>query len=302
VECICGKAVVLLSPEDGTDNVDVRTEFTWLRPSGNVAGYRLYVGQEANPASDEDNLVEIFNDAETLSFTLESDLLPVTDYFWQVVAFGAFGDSEASESWRFTTQIVPPGQVTLTAPVNYAEEVALEQTLTWTTPTGIVTGYKVFIGTPELPETPTAIVTETTFSPTLSFATTYRWKVIAFNNAGDGEASETRSFTTIEEHTSVDEATTAPIVTELLTNFPNPFNPETTIRFALSNESNLEIIIYNVRGQLIRTLVNGNMSSGVHNVVWNGRDDNGDPVGSGMYFYRMRAGDYQSVGRMMLLK
>ena len=113
--------------------------------------------------------------------------------------------------------------------------------------------------------------------------------------------SESWYFTT-EEEVNVDDETLLPVSTALVGNFPNPFNPETTIRFTLSHAENVEINIYNVRGQLIRTLVNGYVNGGRHNVVWNGLNDNGNPVGSGVYFYRMTAGEYQSVRRMMLIK
>jgi hypothetical protein len=90
--------------------------------------------------------------------------------------------------------------------------------------------------------------------------------------------------------------------TRLVSNFPNPFNPETVIAFSLSNVGNVEINVYNVRGQLVRTLVNDVYNAGVHQVVWNGRDENGVQVGSGVYFYRMRAGEYHSMRRMILMK
>jgi hypothetical protein len=103
--------------------------------------------------------------------------------------------------------------------------------------------------------------------------------------------------------------------TALVGNYPNPFNPTTTIRFEIGNNtpsasshpsiegnSHVRVDIYNVRGQRVRTLVNGMYSAGTHSVVWNGTDDNGRNVSSGMYFYRMTAGEYTSVRRMMLLK
>jgi len=89
---------------------------------------------------------------------------------------------------------------------------------------------------------------------------------------------------------------------KLVGNFPNPFNPETTVRFTLPNEESVVLEIFNVRGQRVRTLVNGYMNSGMHNIVWNGKDDSGREVGSGVYFYRLIAGDYQSVRRMILMK
>jgi len=88
----------------------------------------------------------------------------------------------------------------------------------------------------------------------------------------------------------------------LLTNYPNPFNPETTIRFDVLKEGDVSIDIFNVKGQRVRSLVNGSYHRGSHSVVWNGVDDKGNTVGSGVYFYRMRTGDTIQTRRMMLLK
>jgi len=93
-----------------------------------------------------------------------------------------------------------------------------------------------------------------------------------------------------------------PAVTALAGNYPNPFNPETTIRFSLARESRVEISIYSINGQLVRSLVNGSYGAGVHSAMWNGRDSIGRPVSSGVYFYRMTTSGYSSVRKMVLLK
>jgi len=93
-----------------------------------------------------------------------------------------------------------------------------------------------------------------------------------------------------------------PILTALLGNFPNPFNPSTTISFVLSSYENVSIDIFNVRGQLVRGLVSGVWSEGSHEVIWNGTDDNGTVLGSGLYFYRFTAGDIVETRKMLLLK
>jgi len=64
----------------------------------------------------------------------------------------------------------------------------------------------------------------------------------------------------------------------------------------------VSIDIFNIRGQRVRSLIDEIHQHGEHSIVWNGRDDNGVSVGSGVYFYRMMAGEYQSVRRMMLIK
>ena len=90
--------------------------------------------------------------------------------------------------------------------------------------------------------------------------------------------------------------------TELIGNYPNPFNPETTISYSVKEASPVRIEIYNSRGQRVRTLVNETQSAGWYNIVFNGRDDTGKPVASGVYFYRMSAGSYSSTRRMILMQ
>jgi hypothetical protein len=91
-------------------------------------------------------------------------------------------------------------------------------------------------------------------------------------------------------------------VTELQGNFPNPFNPETTIRYSVKDASPVNIGIYNVKGQLVKTLVNEEKASGNHGIVWDGRDNNNHAVSSGVYFYKMTAGKYSSTKKMIMMK
>ncbi|HOE91117.1 MAG TPA: choice-of-anchor J domain-containing protein, partial [Candidatus Cloacimonadota bacterium] len=90
--------------------------------------------------------------------------------------------------------------------------------------------------------------------------------------------------------------------TALVGNYPNPFNPTTTISYNLANDSHVSIDIYNVKGQKVKTLVNDRVTAGTHNVVWNGKDDSGKNVGSGIYFFNMKAGKYTSTRKMILMK
>jgi hypothetical protein len=90
--------------------------------------------------------------------------------------------------------------------------------------------------------------------------------------------------------------------TALLGNFPNPFNPETSISYTIKDAAHVRVDIYNLKGQLIRTLVNENQASGRYQVAFNGRDDLGRPIGSGIYFCRMSAGKYQSTLKMVLME
>lgn len=85
-------------------------------------------------------------------------------------------------------------------------------------------------------------------------------------------------------------------------NYPNPFNPETTIEFGIKENSNVLIEIYNIKGQKVKTLINGFREAGYHSVIWNGKDNSGKPVASGLYFYRMRTDNYSKIRKMILLK
>jgi len=93
-----------------------------------------------------------------------------------------------------------------------------------------------------------------------------------------------------------------PLTTQLKGNYPNPFNPETTIYFDLANDSVVSIEIFNIRGQRVRILTNNHFYAGKHSVVWNGTDDNGKTVSSGIYFQKMVTEDYFATRRMVLIK
>jgi hypothetical protein len=89
---------------------------------------------------------------------------------------------------------------------------------------------------------------------------------------------------------------------ELLQNYPNPFNPSTNIRYALPRESHVTLIICNILGQRVRTLVNDARSAGRYEVTWDGKDERGFSVGTGMYLCRIEAGEYTNIQKMLLLK
>ncbi len=89
---------------------------------------------------------------------------------------------------------------------------------------------------------------------------------------------------------------------EMKPNYPNPFNPETTIEYGLPENANVRMIIYNILGQQIRELVNQFQPAGFHQVRWNGRDDVGASVGSGIYFLRITAGQQTRMQRLILQK
>jgi FlgD Ig-like domain len=88
----------------------------------------------------------------------------------------------------------------------------------------------------------------------------------------------------------------------LAQNEPNPFNPETTIRYTVPAAGNVTINIYDASGRLVRTLLDGSSPAGSHNVTWNGVDNHNSQVSSGVYFYRLTAGKFSETKKMVLLK
>ncbi len=93
-----------------------------------------------------------------------------------------------------------------------------------------------------------------------------------------------------------------PQTTALLGNYPNPFNPQTSISFRVNEAVPVNIGIYNARGQLVRSLSLETRSAGTHSVTWDGRDESGLSVSNGIYYYKMTAGRYSSTRKMLLMK
>ncbi|NIP42907.1 MAG: T9SS type A sorting domain-containing protein [candidate division Zixibacteria bacterium] len=85
-------------------------------------------------------------------------------------------------------------------------------------------------------------------------------------------------------------------------NFPNPFNPITTIDFSVPRECHVTLEVYNVLGQTVKMLVDENLPQGYHSVTWDATNSNGNPVPTGVYFYRMTADEFHMVRKMLLIR
>ncbi len=94
----------------------------------------------------------------------------------------------------------------------------------------------------------------------------------------------------------------SPVFEMAASNFPNPFNPTTTITYSIPEDGEMSLKIYNTKGQLVKTLKNEYASAGNHEAIWNGEDRNGNPVSSGIYFYRLENASSSVINKMLLLK
>ena len=102
-------------------------------------------------------------------------------------------------------------------------------------------------------------------------------------------------------------ASLIPEETALFANYPNPFNPETWIPYQLAEPADVTLAIYDMNGQLVRRLVVGHQAAGMYQsrsraVYWDGRNQLGESVASGLYFYTLTAGDFTETRRMLILK
>lgn len=109
-------------------------------------------------------------------------------------------------------------------------------------------------------------------------------------------------YVTVSEFSAIDESNALPTAFKVEQNYPNPFNPETTIKYQAPKNTHIRMNIYSINGQKIRTLVNEEKQAGYYTVVWDGKNDGGMNVASGIYIMQIRAGEYVNVIKMSLLK
>lgn len=139
------------------------------------------------------------------------------------------------------------------------------------------------------------IVTDWEIDDELPADTTLFWRVrIRTGESAEDWTSMHKFFTTSDKF--------LPTEFQLGQNYPNPFNPSTMISFSLPIRSEVVLTVYNVLGQQVRKLLNSTMEAGQHDINWDSRDDNNQPVGSGIYFYRLTAGEFTKSRKMVLIR
>jgi hypothetical protein len=212
---------------------------------------------------------------------------------------------EVNDGYPYLQGMFPtphPLMPVLVSPENNSENIPVDVVLKWDSTEKPNPNYRVYFGTENPPVYVGDVQNATSWTPgtVLEYETEYFWKIVPYNEVGEVDECPVWSFTTgvfVSNKDNVDIFKNA-----LNGNYPNPFNPETIIKFSLEKESLVSIEIYNIRGARVKTLVKGVMNRGNHNIKWNGVDDLGKPVGSGLYLYRMKTGEYVDVKKMLLLK
>jgi hypothetical protein len=175
--------------------------------------------------------------------------------------------------------------------------------LNWIAPqqgTYPVQGYRVYRRFADYPFDMVAETTVTSYSEELETIGVYSYYVSPVYSVGEGAPSNL--VLVAFPFTGNPDGPTPVFVNFLSPNYPNPFNPTTTISFSVAKAGSVKLSIYNTKGQLVKTLVNDVKAAGQHRIVWNGLNNNNRPVSTGMYLYKLEAPGYTKTRKMMMLK
>lgn len=123
--------------------------------------------------------------------------------------------------------------------------------------------------------------------------------VIQFNTTSQITA---RMLSDFNPPVANDDEVVVPATTQLIGNYPNPFNPNTTIRFSLEKAAPAQVTIFNQKGQVVKTYELPAAEKGLNNISWNGKDNNGQSVANGVYFFRLKSGSFTSTKKMVMMK
>ena len=219
----------------------------------------------------------------------------------QSSAYGPFTISPTNQS-QYTefTLIYLPKPFSTSFTVN--NETGL-LTIAWTEPFDPVlpvVSYKVYKRFDTGPFTFVEETTDLNYEETLTLIGNYQYYIrVRYINV-EGSPSDTLSFA--YPYTDNNDPQVPGLTTNLKANYPNPFNPTTTIAFDLAEGGAVNLRIYNLKGQLVKTLFSGDKQAGRHNIVWDGRDQHNRPVASGVYLYRLDTKGYSQSRKMLMMK
>jgi len=139
---------------------------------------------------------------------------------------------------------------------------------------------------------------------TVTFLQDHKFKMELFNSAGGDAVNDSAQWYIPPEETGIKNGNKALLADnfQLEQNYPNPFNPTTTIDFTITKKEPVKLSIFDILGHEVKTLVNQSLAPGRHSVTWDGRDEAGAIVASGVYFYRLEAGDFIDVKKLTFIQ
>ncbi len=285
---------ILISPVNNASDTRADTlVLAWSNVQG-ASGYECQISEDPTFSS----LVYTSDSTADTIFTAIS-LQNLQKYYWRVLAYNIGGASGFSLTDSFTTVVAVPRRPHLVSPFLSAH-VTRQVTLTWNESPS-ATSYTLQVASDQLFRT---IIVDTTCADTsvslpvvLQASTDYYWRVSASNAGGSSAYSVQGTFTTGTGIDALNESNGVPKEFALYRNYPNPFNPTTVIQYDVPKEAQVTIGVYNTLGQKVATLVNERESAGRYSVEFDG-----SRFSSGLYFFRMAAGSFVKVQKMMLVK
>lgn len=231
-----------------------------------------------------DELYEVINDISILEFCDAELDNGVYEYY--VTAVYEEGETVPSNLETVTIVLPPPDNLTIDSTPTGSNVIIF-----WDEPNEYVTGYRIYRNDQFLVETVSNYYFDQGVEPAV-----YTYGITCLY--GDYESEPVTGEIDL---TSTDD-NIIPAVTELSGNYPNPFNPATEIRFQLAEKGHVKLMVYNLKGQQVKVLLDTETAPGIYHVIWDGRDENGLPVSSGIYYYRMTTPQYTAVKKMIMLK
>jgi hypothetical protein len=288
----------LVSPANSTQNVISDSVLLVWRLVSNAASYNLQVST-VNGSTTYTGITD--------TTYMVRGLARLTNYTWKVEAINAGGTSYYTGTFAFTTIIAAPAVPSLVSPASAATNVNRLTRFVWNSALNAAK-YRLQVALDNgfvtvVSDTVVFQDTTATLLTPLDGQSDYYWHVNAQNIGGISGFSTFKLFST-GDALGVDELVNEiPQVFDLHQNYPNPFNPSTTISFDVPKNAHVNVVIYDVLGRVVTTLVNEVKAANRYRVVWDASN-----VSTGVYFYRMTAqaadgsGDFNSVKKLLLMK
>ena len=263
--------------------------------------YRVVVDNNSDFTSHE-----IYEELLVSEYIVSSGLTPGETYYWRALVHNDCGFSIWGPMRSFIMECPIPDPPTLELPADGAINVSQPVTWDWSDVFG-ATKYHIQIDDNSdfnslVVDNDSRIASNFTWDG-LAYETDYWWRVRSGNDCGWSDWSLVWTFST-DEQTDVREIPSEELPSEftMSQNYPNPFNPVTNIDFALPRATHVRVDVFNILGSRISTLVDGYLSAGYKSVEWDGRSNSGQAVSSGVYLFRITAGEFSASRKALLMK
>jgi hypothetical protein len=282
----------LCAPADGAVSQPLSLTLMWNQ-SARASAYHVQLSTDTQFGSCIVNDSSIVDTVRPVAGMASS-----TTYYWKVRAKNVSGYGPWGSTWHFSTIILPPSAVQLSSPADGAVVNTDTVRFVWRRAHGSGTTYAFELATDSLFKFKVAdssIVDTARLEKGLFKGKQYWWRVKARNAAGWGPYSSTNRFEI--PLTSVESQSEIPKVFCLAQNYPNPFNPTTVVSYQLPVASTVRLVVIDLLGREVVTLVDEKKPAGVHKVQFDGKG-----LASGVYLYRMQAGSYVETKKLILVR